>query len=75
MRLTSISVRSARLVARSLTCWLDLLFLRALPLNERWTVVDAASMPTPEPPRDSIRALDAKCLPIVDAREKIKTCA
>ena len=38
------------------------LLLRDLPLKERFTVVDTASIPTPTPLRNSIRARAEKCL-------------
>ena len=56
---------------------MDRLFLRALPLKERITVVDAASMPTADGVADSIRARAENWLQVVGAREKStsRTCA
>ena len=47
---------------------------RDLPLKERFTVVDTASIPTPTPLRNPIRARAEKCLLTVRAREKSATC-
>ena len=54
--------------------WHTSLVLRDLPLKERFTVVDTASIPTPTPLRNPIRARDEKCLLTVRAREKSATC-
>ena len=50
------------------------LILRDLPLKERFTVVDTASIPTPTPLRNPIRARAEKCLLTVRAREKSAFC-
>ena len=47
------------------------LLLRTSLLKELFTVVDAASMPTPTLLRDSIRARDENCLLTVGAPEKM----
>ena len=54
--------------------WHTSLILRDLPLKERFTVVDTASIPTPTPLRNPIRARAEKCLLTVRAREKSATC-
>ena len=55
---------------------LSWLFLRELPLKERFTVVDTASKPTLSPLRTPRRARDEKWLLLLDAREKscIRAC-
>ena len=50
------------------------LLLRASPLKERATVVDAVLTPTLSPPRSPIRARDEMCLFILGARERIASC-
>ena len=54
--------------------WQTSLILRDLPLKERFTVVDTASIPTPTPLRNPIRARAEKCLLTVRAREKSASC-
>ena len=54
--------------------WHNSLILRDLPLKERFTVVDTASIPTPTPLRNPIRARAEKCLLTVRARELSATC-
>ena len=50
---------------------MDRLLLRTSLLKELFTVVDAASMPTPTLLRDSIRARDENCLLTVGAPEEM----
>ena len=82
-RATRSSVRRAPSYFQVLTCRLAArqhgttsLVLRDLPLKERFTVVDTASipLPTPTPLRNPIRARAEKCLLTVRAREKSAFC-
>ena len=64
----------AQLPGGGTAAWQTSLLLRELPLKERFTVVDTASIPTPTPLRNPIRARDEKCLLTVRARELSATC-
>ena len=64
----------AQLPTGGTAAWQTSLILRDLPLKERFTVVDTASIPTPTPLRNPIRARAEKCLLTVRAREKSATC-
>ena len=70
--LVLLQVQTRRLAARQHGT--TSLILRDLPLKERFTVVDTASMPTPMPLRNPIRARAEKCLLTVRAREKSAFC-
>ena len=67
-----VQVQTRRLAARQHGT--TSLILRDLPLKERFTVVDTASIPTPTPLRNPIRARAEKCLLTVRAREKSAFC-
>ena len=67
-----VQVQTRRLAARQHGT--TSLILRDLPLKERFTVVDTASIPTPTPLRNPIRARAEKCLLTVRAREKSASC-
>ena len=62
------------LPAGGAAAWQTSLLLRDLPLKERFTVVDTASIPAPTPLRNPIRARAEKCLLTVRAREKSASC-
>ena len=64
----------AQLPTGGTAAWQTSLILRDLPLKERFTVVDTASIPTPTPLRNPIRARAEKCLLTVRAREKSASC-
>ena len=53
----------------------DLLLLRALPLKERFTIIDAVSKPTPPRLRSPIGARGAYSLFLVCAKKDISFCA
>ena len=64
----------AQLPTGGTAAWQTSLLLRDLPLKERFTVVDTASIPTPTPLRNPIRARAEKCLLTVRAREESASC-
>ena len=64
----------AQLPGGGTAAWQTSLILRDLPLKERFTVVDTASIPTPTPLRNPIRARAEKCLLTVRAREESASC-
>ena len=65
----------AQLPTGGTAAWQTSLILRDLPLKERSTVVDTASIPTPTPLRNPIRARAEKCLLCtVRAREESASC-